>query len=333
MRKLGFVTVACVILWASGCGSLPSLPDVNVLGSSKNERTYQADYDTTFRAALDALRQIDNGSAKLVKYSSGVIVFQKPNDAGTMTATVRKIDDKTTQVELVAKEQRRYWFDATDEKTRDAFFAELDKRLGVVVAQAPTTPASAQSATPAEPNPAPAAKNTENKKELIAKLSQELQLGENARFLDKLSYDDLTVLDGKLQAFSSASKETKEMSGKCASCYIDLARLYHDEWQYARAAEALKIAIAAEPNNAVAHCNLGEIYKHLNLVDDAIRELDEAKKLNPDLPDTYINLGILYDDYLGDGQKALENYKKYLELGGTDKQVLEWISAIEKKGS
>lgn len=337
MRKLALAIIACVMVCVSGCSSLPSIPDVDILGSSKNQRTYQADYDTTFRAAVDALRQIDNGSAKLVKYSSGVIVFQQPNDAGTMTAYVTKVDDKTTRVELSATKERKYWFDASDEKTRDAFFAELDKRFGVAAAEAPNAPAQAQPTAPAETKPtpaetktAPAASETQHKNQLVAKLSQELQLGETGGFLEKLSDNELTTLDQKLQTFNSPSKETKEITNRCATCYIDLARLYHDEAQYARSAEALKIAVSVDPNNAIAHCNLGEIYKHLNLADDAIRELNEAKKLNPALPDTYINLGIIYDDYVVDHQKALENYKKYLELGGTDKQVLEWISAIEK---
>jgi hypothetical protein len=38
----------------------------------------------------------------------------------------------------------------------------------------------------------------------------------------------------------------------------------------------------------------------------------------------------MYDDYINDNAKALQFYKKYLELGGADKQVLDWIEAIEK---
>ncbi len=330
MRKFALAITAFVTIWASACSSLPSIPDVSILGSSKNQRTYQADYDTTFRAAVDALRQIDNGSAKLVKYSTGTIVFQQPNDAGTMTANVTKVDEKTTRVELSATKERKYWLDANDEKTRDAFFAELDKRLGIAPTETQKTPAQAQPAAPAEPKSVPATSEAEHRSQLVAKLTQELQLGEDGGFLGKLSENDLTTLDQKLQAFNSGTKGTKEITTKCATCYIDLARLYHDEAQYARSAEALKIAVSVDPNNAAAHCNLGEVYKHLNLTDDAIRELNEAARLNPALPDTYINLGIIYDDYVIDHQKALENYKKYLELGGTDKQVLEWISAIEK---
>ncbi len=140
----------------------------------------------------------------------------------------------------------------------------------------------------------------------------------------------MSVLEHKLRAFSSVAADKKKLAERCAACYIDLARLHHDAGRYARSAETLKIALTIDPDNAVAHCNLGEIYKHLRLFDDAIRELNEAKRLNPQLADTYVNLGIIYDDYIIDEQKALGYYKQYIELGGTDKQVLEWIGEIDK---
>lgn len=337
MKKLGVAIAVTGMVMLSGCSPLsnlkaPRVSDVNILKSAKNRRTYQADYDTTFRAAVDALRQVDSGSAKLVKYDDGLIIFKKPNDTGTITANVIEIDEQTTRVEIAAKDKRRFWLDDTDEDTRDAFFAELDQRLG---STATATESGAEASQPEQPAPAKAqtAPQSEAQQDgdlLLVRLRQRLQLGEDNDFLDKLSYSDLLILDQKLATLDSIDAEKKKLAGACAACYIDLARLYHDAGQYARSAEALKTAIDVEPDNAVAHCNLGEIYKHLGLYDDAIRELNEAKRLNPDLPDTYINLGIIYDDYVVDDQKALGYYKKYLELGGADEQVNEWIGAIEK---
>ncbi|UCD58128.1 MAG: tetratricopeptide repeat protein [Candidatus Hydrogenedentota bacterium] len=336
MRKLGFSISVIAMVWITGCSSnkglrVPRISDINVVGSSKNQRTYQADYNTTFRAAVDALRQIDDNSAKLVKHGSGLIIFKKPDNAGIITANVKKMDEHTTRVELVAKNTRKFWLDDNDEETRESFFAELDKLLGATSSEAPEADARhARQSTLTKTRAAPGKEAEENRRLLIAKLVQELQLSEKDHFLDKLSYEELSMLDQRLQALISVSSENKDLTRKCAGCYIDLARAYHDNGQYSRSAEALKIAIAVDPGNAVAHCNLGEVYKHLRLFDDAIRELGEAKRLNPDLPDTYINLGIIYDDYVVDDQKALECYSKYLELGGTDRQVLEWISTIEE---
>jgi tetratricopeptide (TPR) repeat protein len=326
-------TVIMIILFV-GCGPArkpgpAKLPDTTIVESSQDMRVYRADYDTTFRAAIDALRLIDGSSAKLVKYDMGVIVFKKPNNAGTLEVKVKKLDKEKSRVTMSATSRRKYWLDGNDKKKRDAFFVELDKILN------PTSPVDTGSGAGKAEQPVTSAlakplNRDTGKESLLAELKQRLSLEEERTFLDNLSNDDLSLLNQKLDAFDSDSACGKRNARRCAACYIDLARLHHDDGRYARSAEALKAAIAIEPDNALAHCNLGDIYKHLGRIDDAIRELDKAKKLNPGLSDTYIHLGILYDDYVNDDEKALEYYRKYLELGGRDKQVLDWIHAIEQ---
>jgi tetratricopeptide (TPR) repeat protein len=333
MKMPGFVILILVLISLWGCSSTarrtPVLGDIDVLRSSENRRTYQADYDTVFRAAVDALRQVDNNTAKLVKHDQGLILFKKPNETGVINVYVKKIDEQTTSVEIEAKDKRKYWFDDSDAHARDAFFSELDKLLLVSTGgMEEGQPVLAQPDT-AQPPPATTG-DSDKKAELLSRLVERLRLTENQRFLEKLSFDELSVLEEKVRPFESLSATNEELGRRCAACYIDLARLYHDSGQYARAAEALKIAIAVEPDNAVAHCNLGDVYKHLRLFEDAIRELEQAQSLDPALPDTYINLGIIYDDYVVDDQKALQNYTKYLEVGGADEQVRIWIKALQE---
>jgi tetratricopeptide (TPR) repeat protein len=337
MRKT-IVAAGLFVLFASvACGSVrglksPQTSDTGIAKPSKNVHIYQADYDTTFRSALDALRRVDTGSAKYVKHSEGVIIFKKPDEAGTVTARVERIDERSTLVELSAKNRRKYWLDGGDKDTRVAFFAELDKLLGVEMIDTGggDTSESAPAVEVAPASMAPASVEPSDKAELLAGLRRELLLGDQEDLLDKLSYEELSSLDTALQSYGSVTAEKEKLARRCAACYIDLARLYHDSRRYNRSADALKIALSIAPDSAVAHCNLGEIYKHLGLYDEAVRELNEAKRLDSELPDTYINLGIIYDDYVVDDQKALENYRKYLELGGADKQVSGWIERLEE---
>lgn len=296
---------------------MPGIPDIDILKSAENVRVYQADYETVFRASLSALRRIDDTSAKLVKHSEGVIVFKKPKDTGTITVIVKRVDEKNTRVEISAKNRRKYWLDGGDGDTRDAFFEGLDKLLGIAEAEA--SERAGESAAETSPDKTP----------VLSRLRKQLQLDEGESFLDELSYGDLVLLDRRFESLSSISSENKKLPERCAACYIDLARLYHDDGRYKRSAEALRIAVSIDPINAVARCNLGEIYKHLGLYEKAIQELDEAARLDPDFADTFINLGIIHDDYLSDDAKALKNYRRYLELGGADEQVLGWISEIE----
>jgi tetratricopeptide (TPR) repeat protein len=332
------------------------MQETTILKSSKDMRVYRVDYGTTFRAAVDALRLINESSAKLVKYDAGVIVFRKPNNRGTLEARVKSLDEQRTRVVMSATNSRKFWFDANDEEKRDAFFNELDKLLGSVPVQTdapakkeakplssepstqnekPETPPQPlgtekqkpKSAIPAAPVPA---KPDPDKAPLLAELRKKLNLDSNYTFLDNLTYDEMVLLNQKLDMLISASASEENNVRQCAACYIDLARLHHNAGHYVRAGEALKTAIAIYPDSAIAYCNLGDIYKHLGRVEDAIDTLNKAKALDPDLPDTYINLGIMYDDYINDDEKALEYYKTYLKLGGTDKQVFDWIRAIEQ---
>jgi tetratricopeptide (TPR) repeat protein len=324
------VTVSALTLFVA-CAPVknikaPGLPNVDILKSSENIRTYSADYDTTFRAALDTLRQMEESSAKVVKHSAGVIIFKKPNNAGTITVNVKRIDEGTTRVDISAKDNRKYWLDSGDRGTREFFFDELEKLLdGAAVAE--TTGEAEDSKKVA--GGLKAVQSAPDKGPIQKKVEQKLQLEKDESFLNGLSYEDLVLLDQRLETFASISREKDKLSQRCAACYIDLARFYHDDNLFSRSADALKIAISIDPDNAVAHCNLGEIYKHLKLYDAAILELQKAEQLDPELPDTYINFGIIYDDYLADDKKAVENYRKYLDLGGSNEQVSEWMAEIE----
>ncbi len=53
--------------------------------------------------------------------------------------------------------------------------------------------------------------------------------------------------------------------------------------------------------------------------------------LKSDFSDAVLNLGILYELYLGKYSDALNNYKEYIKLGGDRKEVLSWIDILEKR--
>ena len=66
--------------------------------------------------------------------------------------------------------------------------------------------------------------------------------------------------------------------------------------------------------NADMHYNLGTIFLHNKQYREAIKEYEQVLELRPSDPETHYNLGVLYDDYLKDRQKALYHYQKYLAI-------------------
>ncbi len=132
------------------------------------------------------------------------------------------------------------------------------------------------------------------------------------------------------------------------------------------AERAYRAIAQASPELGGPHANLGVIYRQAGKLDDSVRELEMAVKLSPRQPiylnqlgiayrqqgqfakarDAYqraiaqdpgyaaavLNLGILYDLYLGDTQRALEQYARYLSLfPNGDPTVSKWVADLKNR--
>ena len=51
----------------------------------------------------------------------------------------------------------------------------------------------------------------------------------------------------------------------------------------------------------------------------------------PNYAPAYLNLGILYDLYLAEPQKALEQFEHYMQIAGENKQVAGWVVELRKR--
>jgi Flp pilus assembly protein TadD len=65
---------------------------------------------------------------------------------------------------------------------------------------------------------------------------------------------------------------------------------------------------------------------------DAREAYEKAIALEPNYASAHLNLGILYDLYLWDGERAVQLYERYLALvpAGDDK-VKRWVAEIRKR--
>jgi tetratricopeptide (TPR) repeat protein len=92
---------------------------------------------------------------------------------------------------------------------------------------------------------------------------------------------------------------------------------------------ALKIASAVKEKNklveetALLHYNLGVTLFKSRDYDKAAKEFRRSIELNPLMADAYYNLGVTYDEYIGDARLALFYYKAYLELDPASAQRLK----------
>lgn len=76
---------------------------------------------------------------------------------------------------------------------------------------------------------------------------------------------------------------------------------------------------------ALMHYNLGVFYTKNKEYARSIAEFEKAIELNPDDPYAHYNLGYIYAEYLVNRQKAIANFRKYLNLLKTDDKDSDWV--------
>ena len=97
-------------------------------------------------------------------------------------------------------------------------------------------------------------------------------------------------------------------------------------------AKAGRISQKMMRENADMHYNLGTIFLQNRQYREAIKEFEGVLELRPNDPETHYNLGVLYDDYQKDREKALYHYQKYLTINPKApdaKKIESYILSLE----
>jgi tetratricopeptide (TPR) repeat protein len=95
-----------------------------------------------------------------------------------------------------------------------------------------------------------------------------------------------------------------------------------------------QLAVQHAPDNPDSHYTLGLIYEKRGSFAEAEQAMLQALKVNAGYQDVYFSLGTLYADHLKDQPKAVEAFRRYLELGGSDsraKSVVTEADAASKR--
>ncbi len=133
---------------------------------------------------------------------------------------------------------------------------------------------------------------------------------------------------------SDAELEFKQLAlayPEFAGPEVNLGLLYLHESHYAEAEAAFKTALERNPDSAVANNELGITERKLGKFAEAEAAYQRTIAIEPNYAPAYLNLGVLYDLYLSEPQKALEQFEHYLTLTGENKQVAGWVIELKKR--
>ena len=114
--------------------------------------------------------------------------------------------------------------------------------------------------------------------------------------------------------------------------FTNLGLAYLKQKQHDLAEQAFRQAIERNSRDAVAHNHLGILQRRKGQFDAARKRYQRAIEIDSGYARAHLNLGILFDIYLQDLGKALQQYHKYQALtSGEDNQVAGWIVDIERR--
>jgi tetratricopeptide (TPR) repeat protein len=133
---------------------------------------------------------------------------------------------------------------------------------------------------------------------------------------------------------TDAELEFKQLSvayPQFAGPQLNLGLLYLHDSRLPEAEAAFKAALALGPSNPVAGNELGIVDRKLGKFTEAEAAYQRAIAAEPNYAPAHLNLGVLYDLYLAEPQKALDQFERYIEIAGENKQVAGWVVELRKR--
>lgn len=147
-------------------------------------------------------------------------------------------------------------------------------------------------------------------------------------FKSAIGFMNQNKLDDALAVFEKMTKDYPYLSGPFANIGVIHSR--KGEWEKAR--DALLISANKNNRNIKVLNQLGLAHRHLGEFKQAESAYLNAIKAEPNTSQSYLNLGILYDIYMGQFVKASDYYQKYQRLQNEpDRQVAGWIVDINRR--
>lgn len=138
--------------------------------------------------------------------------------------------------------------------------------------------------------------------------------------------------DGRLVEAEALLLQITDDQPELAGPWINLARVFIDQQRHDDAVRALQQAVRANPANCAARTELGVLLRRRGEFEAAEAHYLACLEHQNDYQAAYLNLGILYDLYLGRLNDALAAYERYQSLTAEpDRQVHVWVVDLQRR--
>jgi Flp pilus assembly protein TadD len=148
------------------------------------------------------------------------------------------------------------------------------------------------------------------------------------------SYEEalLSLRQGDLEPAMRQFQRLAEAHPQLAGPMTNIGIIHLKQNDPTAAEQAFRDALARNPDSAPAHNQLGVALRLQGRFQEAEQSYQQALELEPVYLLAHRNLGILYDLYLAEPAKALEQYRLYQKLAQAPNQEIEgWILDLERR--
>jgi tetratricopeptide (TPR) repeat protein len=148
------------------------------------------------------------------------------------------------------------------------------------------------------------------------------------------SFDDAsrTMKAGRTDDAERGFKALVQSSPALGGPHANLGVIYRNAGKLNESAAELEQAVRLSPRQPLYLNQLGVTYRQQGQFEKARDAYDKAIALDANYAAAILNLGILYDLYLGDAKRALELYDRYLALSpGGDAAVTKWVAELKNR--
>lgn len=127
-------------------------------------------------------------------------------------------------------------------------------------------------------------------------------------------------------------KEIESMDPSNPLLHYNIGILLYRSGEYEEALEHFDTAVAYGRKDVRTLSARAQVLLKLRRYEDALDAFEELKLMAPKDPLPYRNAGVIYEMYLGDMQKALDNYNAYIDMKGNDAgDVKVWVEVVKAR--
>ena len=200
----------------------------------------------------------------------------------------------------------------------------MNKRDMKIILLALSASLVAACATTSEPVRPPV--NVEIQEQVGFTITEEARIGGDVRadYETALSYLQQGRHDEGIELLEQVAEAAPELSAP----RIDLGIAQHRAGDLEAAESNLLLALESNPEQPVAHNELGIIYRKTGRFQEARKSYESALAIYPGFHFARRNLAILCDLYLADLDCALQNYEAYMKTVPSDEEASMWIADI-----